>query len=187
MPSFLNQTIAGAIATGTHGSSIEHGSLSNQVLAVRAVLANGTLVEISEESHPFLLKAFRVNVGRLGVVTHVKMRITPETLAQRILTPAVPDAVLIEMMKGAQEVYKETGSLPEWMEETQFFWLATNGTVSFLHHPHRRLHFCSSRRCTPSKFQTITLSQNVKAPTATNWTKSLPFFWQTFWRKSTRQ
>ena len=30
---FIDQTIAGAVATNTHGSSLEHGSLSNQVLA----------------------------------------------------------------------------------------------------------------------------------------------------------
>ena len=55
-PSFTFQSIGGAVATGTHGSSLEHGSLSNQVLAMRVVLANGTLAEISPESHPFLMK-----------------------------------------------------------------------------------------------------------------------------------
>lgn len=30
-PWFVYQTIGGAVATGTHGSSMEHNSLSNQV------------------------------------------------------------------------------------------------------------------------------------------------------------
>lgn len=55
-PWFVYQTIGGALATGTHGSSLIHNSLSSQALAFRVVLANGTLAEISEESNPFLMK-----------------------------------------------------------------------------------------------------------------------------------
>jgi hypothetical protein len=29
---FIDQTIAGAVATGTHGSTLQHGSLSSQAL-----------------------------------------------------------------------------------------------------------------------------------------------------------
>ena len=131
-PSCINQTIAGAIATNTHGSSLEHGSLSHQLLAVKVVLANGTWVEISEKSHPFLMKAFRVNVGRLGVVTHVKMRIFPETPAQRILRSAIPTDEFMKMFKNAQEMYKRTGTLPEWLEGTNIWWAAEIGVVRLL-------------------------------------------------------
>lgn len=63
-PWFVAQTIGGALATGTHGSNLKHGSLSNQVLAFQVVLANGTLTEISAESDPFLM---RVCVRRLVI------------------------------------------------------------------------------------------------------------------------
>lgn len=55
-PWFVFQSIGGAVATGTHGSSLQYSSLSNQVLAFRAVLANGTLTEIDAERYPFLMK-----------------------------------------------------------------------------------------------------------------------------------
>ncbi|QDZ18639.1 putative D-arabinono-1,4-lactone oxidase [Chloropicon primus] len=82
---FIDQTIAGAVATGTHGSSLEHGSLSDQVLSFQVVVANGSLVEISHESHPHLMKAMKVNLGRLGIVTEMTMKIIPQTAVRRTL------------------------------------------------------------------------------------------------------
>ena len=130
-PLFVNQTVAGAVATGTHGSSLKYGSFSNQVLAVKVILANGTTVEISEESHPFLMKAFRVNVGRLGVVTDVKLKISPETLAQRILRAAIPSQEFMHRFKNAQEMYKHTGTLPDWLDGTNIWWMVRNSSVRF--------------------------------------------------------
>jgi hypothetical protein len=42
---FIDQTVGGAVATGTHGSSLRHGSLSNQARALCAALraARGAL------------------------------------------------------------------------------------------------------------------------------------------------
>ena len=72
--SWHSQSIAGAIATSTHGSSMTWGSLSDLVLAVEAVLADGSVVryESGEE-----LRAFRCNLGHLGIVTKVKLQLTP--------------------------------------------------------------------------------------------------------------
>ena len=55
-PICIGQSVGGAVSTGTHGSSLVHGSLSKQVLALRVVFANGTAGEITPESHPFLMK-----------------------------------------------------------------------------------------------------------------------------------
>ena len=128
-PVNVNQTVAGTIATGSHGTSITYSSSSNQVLAVKAVLANGTSVLISEESHPFLLKAFRINVGRLGVVTEVKIQIYKEMLARRTHWAAVPLDEMMMRLKLAQEIYKATGDLPSWIDGTTLLWMPTNSTV----------------------------------------------------------
>lgn len=59
------QTIGGAVSTGTHGSSLKWGSLSNQVVELHTVLANGTTRIFSDATEPFLMKvkvhAFRVH------------------------------------------------------------------------------------------------------------------------------
>ena len=132
-PVHVNQTVAGTIATGSHGSSITYRTLSSHVLAVKAVLANGTSVLVFEESHPFLIKAFRVNVGRLGVVTEVKIRIFKEKLVRRSLWSAVPLDEVIIRLKQAQEMYKLTGALPEWLDGTELIWMTMNSTVCSIH------------------------------------------------------
>lgn len=73
--SWHTQSIAGAIATSTHGSSLVHGSLSETVLAAEAVLADGSVVELTEEDDR--LRAFRCHLGQLGIVTRVKLRLGP--------------------------------------------------------------------------------------------------------------
>lgn len=119
-PQFVNQTIGGAIATGTHGSSLTYGSLSNQVMGFRVVLANGTTVEIYPNTDPLYFKAFQVNVGRLGVVTDVKMRIIKEKVVRRTFLTGVPGEDLLPTIRDAQEIYKSTGKLQEWLDGTLF-------------------------------------------------------------------
>jgi FAD/FMN-containing dehydrogenase len=69
------QQIAGAVATGTHGSGTRFTSLSGVVRAVRLVTATGDVREIGEEDLD-LLHAAQVSVGMLGVVTQLELEVT---------------------------------------------------------------------------------------------------------------
>jgi FAD/FMN-containing dehydrogenase len=71
--SWYSQTIAGAIATSTHGSSLVHGSLSDIVCEVEAVLADGNVRRFSGDSEE--MKAMRCHLGRLGILTKVKLKL----------------------------------------------------------------------------------------------------------------
>ena len=71
--SWYGQTIAGAIATSTHGSSLVHGSLSDIVCEVEAVLADGSLRRFSADNDE--MKAMRCHLGRLGILTKVKLKL----------------------------------------------------------------------------------------------------------------
>jgi len=73
--SWYSQTIAGAIATSTHGSSLTYGSLSDIVHEVEVVLANGRIKCFSGDSDE--MKAMRCNLGRLGILTKVKLKLSP--------------------------------------------------------------------------------------------------------------
>ena len=68
------QTIAGALATGTHGSANLYGSLPSRVEAMELVTADGTLLRCDAEQHPEVLAAARLGLGALGVVTEVTLR-----------------------------------------------------------------------------------------------------------------
>ncbi|HUR42910.1 MAG TPA: FAD-binding protein, partial [Aestuariivirga sp.] len=55
------QTIAGAIATGTHGTGLGLGSISSKVLGLRIALASGDIVSLSRASEPRMFDAATVS------------------------------------------------------------------------------------------------------------------------------
>ena len=71
------QAIAGAIATGTHGTGRTLGSISSFALGFRLVIADGSLVECDAEREPELFQAARVGLGMLGVMERVRLAVVP--------------------------------------------------------------------------------------------------------------
>jgi FAD-linked oxidoreductase len=71
------QTIAGAISTGTHGTGIQFGSLSTQVVALKLVTSDGSVIECSETQNRELFKAAQVSLGTLGIIVSVTLRLLP--------------------------------------------------------------------------------------------------------------
>ncbi|KAH0565509.1 hypothetical protein GP486_001103, partial [Trichoglossum hirsutum] len=71
------QSIAGAIATGTHGSTLRHGILSESVLALRIMLSNGSTVLCDNEQNADLFAAALVSLGALGIITEVTFQAVP--------------------------------------------------------------------------------------------------------------
>lgn len=71
--SIAQQSVAGAIATGTHGPSLRHGNLATLVERVRLVDGTGTVHDLEGDR----LDAVRVHLGALGVLTEVTLRVEP--------------------------------------------------------------------------------------------------------------
>jgi FAD-linked oxidoreductase len=69
------QTIAGAVGTGTHGTGASLGSLSSQVLGVQLVTAAGDLLTVAADHERGVFDAARVNLGALGIVTELTLRV----------------------------------------------------------------------------------------------------------------
>ena len=74
--SITEQSIAGAISTGTHGTGIRLGNLSTSIVGMKLVTGTGDLLTI-KESDTDLLDAARVSVGALGIVTQVTIECVP--------------------------------------------------------------------------------------------------------------
>ncbi|KAL9597738.1 MAG: hypothetical protein Q9219_004932 [cf. Caloplaca sp. 3 TL-2023] len=72
-----NQSIAGALATATHGSSTRHGILSQSVLSLKIMLANGHEMTCSAERNRDLFRAALVSLGALGIITQVTFQAIP--------------------------------------------------------------------------------------------------------------
>jgi L-gulono-1,4-lactone dehydrogenase len=68
------QTLAGAIGTGTHGTGARLGNLSTQVESLRLVDGLGRVHELADGDR---LRAARIGLGALGIVTEVTLRVVP--------------------------------------------------------------------------------------------------------------
>ncbi|KAG2423395.1 hypothetical protein HXX76_015360 [Chlamydomonas incerta] len=130
-PWFVFQTLGGAVSTGTHGSSLEHKSLSSQAVGLHVVLANGSHVELSDASHPFLMRALRLSVGKLGIITHIRFRIVREMPVTRTLHALRASAFrsLMAEVQAAWAAAADTagnGALPDWLRghgDSEWFWV----------------------------------------------------------------
>jgi FAD-linked oxidoreductase len=88
------QSLAGAIATGTHGTGAELGSLSTFARAFRLVLADGSIVECSADADPELFAAQRLSLGLLGIATRIRIDVLPAfRLEERIERMRIEEAV----------------------------------------------------------------------------------------------
>jgi len=86
-------SVAGATATGTHGSGDRNGILSTAVSGVELVRADGSLVTV-DRSNPDL-KALAVGLGAFGVMTRVVLDIQPTYLVRQDVYRNAPwDSVL---------------------------------------------------------------------------------------------
>jgi L-gulono-1,4-lactone dehydrogenase len=71
------QSIAGATATGTHGTGARLGNLSTGLREIELATADGSTIRVSEDDDPDAWRAARVSVGALGVVTAVTLQAVP--------------------------------------------------------------------------------------------------------------
>ena len=68
-------SVAGTIATATHGSGLENGNLSTGVAAIELVNAQGDLVKLGKNDEEFYGAV--VGLGGLGPVIHVTLDLVP--------------------------------------------------------------------------------------------------------------
>lgn len=77
------QALAGALATATHGTGVRFGNLSSRVVGMRLVTGSGEVVDLTADTDPEGLRAARVSVGALGVVTAVTLQTVPQYTLHR--------------------------------------------------------------------------------------------------------
>jgi FAD-linked oxidoreductase len=71
------QSLAGATATGTHGTGAELGSLSTQVCGFRIMSAEGEIVECGPDLRPDVYQAQRLSLGLFGVAVEIRINVLP--------------------------------------------------------------------------------------------------------------
>ena len=71
------QSIAGATATGTHGTGLQFGGLSTQITAFNLLTAQGEILRCSAEERPEYFQAGRISLGALGIITSIELQLRP--------------------------------------------------------------------------------------------------------------
>lgn len=96
MGDIMEQTVAGAISTGTHGTGRDSASIAAQIRALELVTADGSLLRCSAEENPEIFAAARIGLGALGVIASVTFAVEPVFLLTAREEPMAFDRVTAE-------------------------------------------------------------------------------------------
>ncbi len=113
------QAIAGATATGTHGTGVTLRNLSAAVVGARMVLADGTMVIADAEQNSTLWEASRLHLGAFGIITELNLQLEP--------------AYRLEERGWQAPLEQVMADLPELVAENrhcEFFWYPQTDTAN---------------------------------------------------------
>ncbi|MDY6809759.1 MAG: D-arabinono-1,4-lactone oxidase [Actinomycetota bacterium] len=103
------QSIAGATATGTHGTGLRFGGVSTQISAVTLVSGTGDIVTVGPDDPD--LAAAALGLGALGVLVEITLACVPEFGLRAVEAPATFD----DALDGFVDRVSET-------DHHEFFW-----------------------------------------------------------------
>lgn len=87
MGDIAEQTLAGATATGTHGSGGTFAGLAPQVVGIELVTGTGEVLRATPTENADVLALGRVGLGALGVVTALTFAVEPLFLLEAVEEP----------------------------------------------------------------------------------------------------
>ncbi|GAB3246992.1 D-arabinono-1,4-lactone oxidase [Kineosporia babensis] len=105
------QTVAGALATGTHGTGTRFSTISAQLRALELVTADGEVLRCSPTENPYVFEFARVSLGALGVISTVTLQTVP-AFALRVREVSLPLA----------EVLADFTELAEGIDHFELYW-----------------------------------------------------------------
>ena len=112
------QTLAGATSTGTHGTGARFGGLATQIVAAMLVLADGSLLYVSETENSELLPAVRLGLGALGIVIELTIECSPSFLLNAVEKPEPLHEVLESWLERSSAV-----------DHFEFYWFPHTDTA----------------------------------------------------------
>ncbi len=87
MGDIAEQTLAGAISTGTHGTGGTAAGLAAQVVGLQLVTGTGELLTATAEENADVLDVARVGLGALGIITTITVRVEPLFVLEAVEEP----------------------------------------------------------------------------------------------------
>ncbi|QDQ14137.1 D-arabinono-1,4-lactone oxidase [Streptomyces spectabilis] len=111
MGDIMEQTVSGAVSTGTHGTGRDSASIAAQITALELVTADGEILTCSRDEHPDVFAAARVGLGALGVISAITFSVEPLFLLRAREEPMTFD----EVTRSFDELVTEN-------EHFEFYW-----------------------------------------------------------------
>ncbi|GEB50017.1 FAD-linked oxidoreductase [Streptomyces cacaoi] len=93
MGDITEQTVSGAVSTGTHGTGRDSAAIAAQIRGLELVLADGSVLRCSPDENPEVFAAARLGLGALGVLTEITFAVEPEFLLTAREEPMTFDRV----------------------------------------------------------------------------------------------
>ncbi|MGW8377254.1 D-arabinono-1,4-lactone oxidase [Streptomyces sp. ODS28] len=96
MGDVMEQTVSGAVGTGTHGTGRDSASLAEQVRGLELVCADGSVLRCSDKENPEVFEGARLGLGALGVISELTFAVEPLFLLTAREEPMPFDRVTAE-------------------------------------------------------------------------------------------
>jgi FAD-linked oxidoreductase len=121
LPDINKQSLAGAIATGTHGTGLGFKALHGEVLAFRLATPSGEVIDCDATRRPEVYAAARVGLGAFGIVTQA-------TLQNRPLKRIIKRVEL----RDVEDVYAEWPTLQHRHRNVEFYAIPFTGKAALI-------------------------------------------------------
>lgn len=108
------QNFVGATSTGTHGTGAQVGNIGTQVLALRVLDAAGHVRVINEWTNPEELKAFRISLGVLGLITEFTIKVQPTYLLKKTTKVLQATTNYTQLYTDMEKLYQEHDRMTVW-------------------------------------------------------------------------
>jgi len=109
-------SVAGACATGTHGSGVGNGSLSTAVSRLEIVTADGDIVTVGRGAEEARLDGATVHLGALGVVVSLTLELVPAFRMRQHVFEDLPLEVLDDHLDDLLSAAYSVSLFTDWRE-----------------------------------------------------------------------
>lgn len=110
-------SVAGAIATATHGSGMGNGNLATAVTAIEFIKADGELVTLSREQDGENFAGAVVHLGALGVLTRITLKVEPTFQMYQYVYQDLPVSELLANFKEIMSAGYSVSLFTDWQTE----------------------------------------------------------------------
>ncbi|MEV7339173.1 D-arabinono-1,4-lactone oxidase [Streptomyces sp. NPDC093544] len=119
MGDIMEQTVSGAVSTGTHGTGRDSASIAAQIKGLELVMADGSALTCSEKENPEVFAAARIGIGALGIITAITFSVEPVFL----LTAREEAMTFDKVTADFDELFTEN-------EHFEFYWFPHTGNCN---------------------------------------------------------